>query len=326
MKILFVSSGNGPIDVSNLVLSQADSLVTRNVNVELYYIKGKGIIGYINNIRPLRKKIRNNNYNLIHAHYGLSGLVALLAKNRKTKLVISFMGNDILGDHANKGESTFYGNLLVALNQYLVRYADYFIVKSGEMAGRIQSENKSVIPNGVNLKMFIPFDRTGAFEKVAWDPQLRHILFMSSPSRPEKNFTLTKTAISLLEIENIQLHSLDQIPNKELIYYYNASDVCLLTSYHEGSPNVIKEAMACNCPIVSTDVGDVLNVIGNTEGCYISSFDPVDVALKIQLALDFAETKGRTNGRKRIIELGLDSETIAGRIIEVYNKVLKIED
>ena len=77
----------------------------------------------------------------------------------------------------------------------------------------------------------------------------------------------------------------------------------ILTSFSEGSPQIIKESMACNCPIVSTDVGDVRDVIGETEGCYICSYDPKDVADKIKLALTYSEEKGRTNGRKRIIEL-----------------------
>jgi glycosyltransferase involved in cell wall biosynthesis len=93
-----------------------------------------------------------------------------------------------------------------------------------------------------------------------------------------------------------------------------------LTSFHEGSPNVIKEAMACNCPIVSTDVGDVKDVIGNTEGCYITTFDLQDVIRKIKMALDFGK---RTKGRERIMQAGLDSKTIANRIIDVYHQVLK---
>lgn len=102
----------------------------------------------------------------------------------------------------------------------------------------------------------------------------------------------------------------------------NSSDFLLLTSFREGSPQVIKEAMACNCPIVSTDVGDIKWVIGNTEGCYLTTFDPKVVAEKLKMAIEFAQTKGRTNGRDRIIQLGLDAESVAKKVLEVYQKVL----
>ena len=105
-------------------------------------------------------------------------------------------------------------------------------------------------------------------------------------------------------------------------FYHNAADMVLLTSLWEGSPNVIKNAMACNIPIVSTDVGDVREVVGDTEGCFITSFHPQDVAEQIEMALAFAGTKGRTKGRKRLVEWGLDSKTVVKRIIGVYKEVL----
>ena len=106
----------------------------------------------------------------------------------------------------------------------------------------------------------------------------------------------------------------------------NGCDLALITSFNEGSCQFLKEAMSCNRPIVSTKVGDSEWIFGTTEGCYITRFDPEEVIINIQKALDFSQTKGQTNGRDRIIQLGLDSETIAGRVFEVYKKVLKIED
>jgi teichuronic acid biosynthesis glycosyltransferase TuaC len=126
-----------------------------------------------------------------------------------------------------------------------------------------------------------------------------------------------------LNDKNTMLIPLFSISQALLVDYYNASDVMVLPSYHEGSPNVIKEAMACNCPIVATDVGDVKWVLGDTEGCYIAGFEPDDFAEKLRLALGFAETKGKTSGRYRILELGLDSDTIAKKIVVVYESVLK---
>jgi glycosyltransferase involved in cell wall biosynthesis len=326
MKILFVCSGNKPTSVSNLVRSQAESLISSNLSVDMYYIKGTGIFGYIKNILPLKRKIKKNQYNIIHAHYGLSGCVSLIAKNKKSRLIISFMGNDILGDHANNGKSSFYGNLLVRLNKSFAKHADHIIVKSKEMSERITTDNKSIIPNGVNLEKFFPIDRHLALKKVHWDSQLIHIFFLSNPERPEKNYDLVKAASLLLGIESVEMHFLNQIPHNELVNYYNASDVCILTSYHEGSPNVIKEAMACNRPIVSTIVGDVSMVIGDTSGCFVCSYDPLDVVEKLTRAIEFAKDKGSTNGRNQIINTGLDSKTIARKINEIYYKVLKINN
>jgi teichuronic acid biosynthesis glycosyltransferase TuaC len=322
VKILFVSSGKETICGSNLVSSQAKSLIALNIRVESYYVRGNGIVGYLKNVFPLKRLLRDNQYNIIHAHYGLSGWVALLAKKKKAKLIISFMGNDLLGDHARKGKSTFKGNFLVRLNQHFAKYADYIIIKSSEMSDKVLLNNKSIIPNGVNLDNFFSLERNLALKKVGWDPQFRHVLFMSNPERPEKNFALATTAIRNLEIEGVQLHNLNQIPHEDMVYYYNASDICLLTSFHEGSPNVIKEAMSCDIPIVSTNVGDVKEVFGNTQGCYICSFNPTDVREKLEMALEFAHTIGRTNGRNRIIELCLDTESIAKKLVEVYKRVI----
>jgi glycosyltransferase involved in cell wall biosynthesis len=108
--------------------------------------------------------------------------------------------------------------------------------------------------------------------------------------------------------------------------YLNEADVLAFSSFMEGSPNVIKEAMACNCPIVSTDVGDVRWVLGDTKGCYIASFDPADFAKKMELAIHFSQVVGRTKGRQRIVALGLDMNTVAKRIMAVYKKSTKIQD
>jgi len=122
---------------------------------------------------------------------------------------------------------------------------------------------------------------------------------------------------------NIQLLKPFPVDQKDLVEYYNVADILVMPSYKEGSPNIIKEAMACNCPIVSTDVGDVKEVIGDTKGCYVTSFDPDDVAEKIKLTLEFAEKEGRTRGRERIIKLGLDLDSVAEKIIELYKGMIK---
>jgi teichuronic acid biosynthesis glycosyltransferase TuaC len=322
MKVLFVFSETAINNTGSLTRDQGESMLQQGIEIEYFSIKNKGITGYLKHIFKLRHHLNSNRYDLIHAHYGLCGLVALFAKNGQTKLIISYMGNDLLGNHYRNGRSTFYGKLLVFVNQFFGRYADAVIVKSPSMADRILHNKKTVIPNGLNVELFRPVDKSIALKKTGWDNQIRHILFMADPRRPEKNFSLTEDAMRHIRISNVQLHLLDKIPHEEVVYHFNASDVCLISSFHEGSPNVIKEAMACNCPIVTTDVGDVRWVIGDTAGCFIASFEPKDFAEKIESALKFSKLTNKTVGRERLLELGLDSVTIAKTIIDIYHSVL----
>jgi glycosyltransferase involved in cell wall biosynthesis len=105
--------------------------------------------------------------------------------------------------------------------------------------------------------------------------------------------------------------------------YYSAADLLVMTSLHEGSPNTVKEAMACNCPVVSTPVGDVPFLLNGIQGCYVSSSDQQDFADNINRAMEFARRFDRTAGRERLLALGLDSGTVAGRIRDIYEKVLE---
>ena len=125
-------------------------------------------------------------------------------------------------------------------------------------------------------------------------------------------------------INDIDIEILNPFPvsHKQIVKYLNAADVFVLSSFMEGSPNVIKEAMACSRPIVATPVGDVEWVLGDTEGCFISSFDPSDFSEKLKKCIEFNEQKHKTEGIKRIIKLGLDSESVAKKIKEIYKKVI----
>jgi glycosyltransferase involved in cell wall biosynthesis len=147
-------------------------------------------------------------------------------------------------------------------------------------------------------------------------------LFAASSDREEKNFKLAEEAFNRMSNVNTRLHILSNIDHSQIPYYYNASDIIILSSLWEGSPNVIKEAMACNRPVVSTNVGDVKWLFGEEPGHYLAEFNSEDFSLKMNQALVFAEKSGGTKGRERIIKLGLDSQSVADRITEVYNNVL----
>jgi glycosyltransferase involved in cell wall biosynthesis len=326
MKILFVYSGNGN-SKSSIVLNQARSIEALNIDLEYYAVNDKGFRGYIKHIRLLRAYLRKNRYDIIHAHYGLCGVVSLLAR-KDERIVVSYMGDDLLGSSRPGGRMSIWGKLLTGLNRILSRrFYDYSIVKSEEMFRVIDSSsNVRICPNGVNLNLFLPIDKTLAFQKTGFSVDDINLIFVSDPLRLEKNFELARSAVEKTNNNSVRLHIIKDTKPEELKYYYAAADTLIMTSLHEGSPNVVKEAMACNCPVVSTNVGDVKQLIGNTEGCFIARPDEVDFAEKIKMAVNFRHDKKQTKGRERIIELGLDAETIAGKVIEVYEEVLKINN
>lgn len=312
LKVLFVSSGNSKEGISHIVKNQGESLRCAGLDVDYFTIVGKGLKGYLKNVIPLRRHIKKNKYDIIHAHYSLSAFAATLARCKS--LVVSLMGSDIrLG---------FFIRSVIKL--FSLFFWEATILKSQDMLGNIGIKKGEIIPNGVNTYLFKPIDKKSVRENLGWNGKKKHMLFASNCSRAVKNFPLMQKAYEMLRTtESVELYILENIPHQDIPKYMNASDVVILTSLWEGSSNVIKEAMACNCPIVSTDVGDVRWIFGDTPGCYITSFDPADVAQKLKLALEFSKKHGRTQGRKRIIELSLDSETIANRIIRVYELVLE---
>jgi glycosyltransferase involved in cell wall biosynthesis len=176
-----------------------------------------------------------------------------------------------------------------------------------------------ILPNGVNFQLFQPLEQKASREKIGWNLDSRIILFGSDPSRPEKRFDLAENAVKSLVVKNhlVELKYLHNVEPDKVPYYISGSDIVLLTSDREGSPNIIKEAMACNVPIVSTQVGDVQNIVGNTTGCKVvldNQVETIASALSDILCL----TSKRTNGREKIQHLS--DELIAKRLIEFYEK------
>jgi teichuronic acid biosynthesis glycosyltransferase TuaC len=327
MKILFISSGNSKYGISPIIRNQGQSLITQWTDVDFFMIKGKGVLSYFKHIFVLRKYLMKNKYDIIHAHYGLCGIVALLA-NRKGKLIVTFMGDDILGSSKSDGSFILISKLFAQFNIFLAHhFYNHIIVKSHEMMIKFgRSDCVSLIPNGVDLDKFKSVNKEEAFLRTGFSQNRKHIIFVSNPSRPEKNFALALKAYEQLDDSNMELHTVFDISNDLLPYYYSAGDLVLMTSFHEGSPNVVKEAMACNCPVVCTEVGDIKELFSNTPGYFITPYDPNVVAEKIEKALDFRNENYFTRGRERIIELGLDAENIAKKIIEVYEKVMKMNN
>jgi teichuronic acid biosynthesis glycosyltransferase TuaC len=304
IRVLIVCSGNKG-RISPFITEQVDMLRKFGAVFSYFFIEGRGLRGYLSNIRRLNNVIEQTRPDLIHAHYGLSGLLANM--QRRVPVITSFHGSDI-NFRMNWPFSVLASKL-----------SAFSIFVSGRLAGKaLATSDFKVIPCGIDLEVFIPLDRKESRKKINYEEADRLILFSGSHDETVKNYPLAEAAARLLD--NVKLIELIGYSREEVNLLMNASDVVLMTSISEGSPQIIKEAMACNRPIVSTEVGDVREIIGSTDGCYISSFKTKDVAENIKKAFKFGKS---TSGREKIRHL--DNSIIAGKVFEVYKKVLKIE-
>lgn len=310
MKVLFICSGNsGKANV--IIENQANSLKSNGVDVDFYLIKGSGVLGYLSNIFALKRFLKNKNYDILHAHYSYSAFVASFSN--KTPLVVSLMGSDV-----------YTGGWQMWMIKMLIKKRWVFtIAKSKDLAEKVGENYCSVIPNGVDIETFYPISKDIAKQRLGLDLSKRYLFFAANPARPEKNFNLAKQAYDNVKSDGFVLVKMENIPHNDVPLWMNASDVILLSSLWEGSPNVIKEAMACNKPIVCTDVGDVSWLFGNEPGYFIGGFTPDNFTKNLIQACQFAKDNESTNGRQRIIDLGLDADFVAKRIKKVYESIIK---
>jgi teichuronic acid biosynthesis glycosyltransferase TuaC len=323
MKVLFVASGNSKnFKLVPFIKSQGESLKEKGIEVKYFSVYGKGLKGYLKSSKRLRLYLNENKFDIIHAHYTLCGWVAVLSRP-KIPLVLSIMGSDAYGNYYGQNKVSFLSKYLTLLTYLIQPFVNAIISKSSNIEKFVFRKKISfIIPNGVIIKEFDSACKKDNHEDLDLKSDKQYVLFLGDIDDKRKNFTLVKEALQFISNNCIELLTPFPVSHQKVIELIKSVDVFVLTAFNEGSPNVIKEAMVGNCPIVATDVGDVKWVIGDTEGCYISSFEPKDFAENLKLALNFAKTIKRTNGRQRVIDLGLDSETIAGKIIKVYKKVL----
>jgi glycosyltransferase involved in cell wall biosynthesis len=319
MRVLFVCSGNNKdFDIIPFIKDQGESLKNEGVEVDYYPIVGKGLMGYVKAGFKLRQFVQKKQYDLVHAHFTYCGWSALIGAGRKIPVVLSLMGTDANGEYKGKNKVVLKSKLSSLLTWLIQPFVSAIISKSSNISESVYRKAQSfIIPNGVDLQTFKPLLPDACNGHLVAKGK-KKALFLGSRTKTGKNFPLAQAAVLLPEMEHVELIAPYPVSHEDIPWYLNEADVLLFPSFMEGSPNVIKEAMACNCPIVSTDVGDVKWVLGNTPGCYIASFDAKDFASKINLALQVT----RTNGRQRIIDLGLDMNTVAKRIVDVYKKVL----
>ena len=317
-KILIIASDKGG-NFSPFVEEQVDSLNTIGAEVVRYPHRAHGILNYIKEIWHIRQAVRYERPNVIHAHFGLTGLAATLAAiGLRIPVVITYHGCDI-----NDAK-------IRPFSQFAMRLADWNIfVSCQQMINAFGDENKAkknskwcILPCGVNIDTF---DHSNVNEE--WFNQnflaKKYVLFAGSFDSVVKNSILAKQAVEVYNSNYpdapLELLELRGYTRDEVVALMYKCNTLLLTSIREGSPQVVKEAMACGCPIVSVDVGDVKERLTGLDGCYVAtSRTPEELAQLLEKSISF----GRTKGREQLLDAGLDNVQIAEKLLSIYTKLI----
>jgi teichuronic acid biosynthesis glycosyltransferase TuaC len=323
MKILITTSiyptSESPVR-GTFVRTQVEYLKRAGVEVELLIVGERSRkLMYPKAALELRRRLADSSIDLVHAHYSYAGIVA--RTQWKVPVVVSYCGDDLLGTMNSRGRQTLFGRLAVFAGHLLSKQVDGIVVKSWAMASKLRrKKDVYIIPHEIDLELFQPLDREEARKLLGLDLRKKYLLFAANPDIPVKRFPLAKAVADHMSRQDptIELLVVHKEAQERLPLFMSACDALVFTSYQEGSPNIVKQAMACNLPIVSTDVGDVREIIGKTPGCSICEPEVEDLAKHLSSILRRRE---RTSGRGRVQHLA--GPAVAQRIIEVYEQVLR---
>jgi teichuronic acid biosynthesis glycosyltransferase TuaC len=305
--------------LGTFVRTQVEYLKRAGIGIDLLVLKGRSRKWmYVSAALELRKRLADGSIDLVHAHYSYVGIMA--RTQRRVPVVVSYCGDDVLGTMNEKGSPTFLGRLAVLAGKALSTQADAVIVKSREMADKLKRNDVFVLPHEIDFEMFHPIHKRTARAALGLDLEKKYLLFAANPRIPVKRFPLAKAIAEEMKRQDpsIRLLVVYQEAQDRLALFMNACDALVFTSFQEGSPNIVKQAMACNLPIVSTDVGDVREIIAGTEGCYVCEPQVAEFAARLSRILRNCE---RTNGRDHVGHLA--GPVVAQKLIHIYEQTLR---
>ena len=307
------------------VKEQGESLSKAGCEVEYFPVRGN----YVKAVGALKAKIREFKPDVVHAHYGLSAITAEL--QNLVPVVTTFHNGETLNWHVNLLSSLFSlrAKHVIYVAQH-VRDLSYF-----------KAKNYSIIPCGVPMDQCVVIDKAEARKQLGWSNDKKYILFGGAFDNLRKNYPLLKEAVDILNRTPYTIHHTPDIiciemkglSRAECVLRMNAVDLFALPSHSEGSPQALKEAMACNCPCLATDIADVKYLFGDEPGHWIlrnprkthERWDADEKSLDemVELLKEALAYGKRTNGRERILKLGLSNEQVAKRIIDIYEQILE---
>jgi glycosyltransferase involved in cell wall biosynthesis len=255
----------------------------------------------------LRRTLRRGGFDLVHAHYGLTGVLAVA--QRRVPSVVTFHGSDTGNPHV-PWQAWF--------SWFVARMATpVFVSRDG--ARRLGCAGAAVIPAGVDVDLFRSRPMAEARAALGWSKTGRYVLLPGARRNPVKGAQLFDAVVEEVRRQALDVTavSLEGFSREEVVDVMNAVDVTLVTSDFEGSPVSTKESLACMTPIVSVPVGDLPELLAGLPGCTLTPRDPVALADAVLYAF---ERGGDPILRHRAEQLS--RRRVAERTVALYESVL----
>lgn len=298
---------------------RVNGLTSERIVVEYFMVKGN----YLKAVGELKKKIKEWKPDIIHAHYGITAIVAEMQS--EVPVVTTF----------HDGEThVWYVNLLSTLFSLRAKHVIYVAQHNRDLS-YFKAKNYSIIPCGIDLDKMVITPKEDARKQLGWRDDTKYIVFGGAFDNERKNYALLKQAVERmngLTGERIEIVELKMLTREECVLRMCGADLFALPSHREGSPQVIKEAMAVNCPSIATDIADIKVLFGDEPGHWLLrnpkntpwlwEADEKSLDEMVELIKKGLSFPGRTNGRKRIEELGLSNEQVARKIVKIYETIL----
>lgn len=299
---------------------QIESLTAQGLKFDVLVIRGhRSVAAYpISAVLLAGWSLRRRRYSLVHAHGGEAALVATFYV--RAPILASYLGSDLLGSPRADGSFSVWSRVRRSILRTHSRLMTATITKSREMESVLPASvrrRNSVIPNGVDMNLFSPIARDAARRRLDWDLEERIVLFVGNPLVPRKRHWLAEASCRMAghTVRRLSLRVVSGVDPTLLPLLMSAADCLLLTSSVEGSPNVVKEALMCDLPIVATAVGDVEELVQGVVPSFVCDSTPE--ALSRGLIACLKHDGVRSNGRSRSLA-NLAEGVIANRIVQVY--------
>jgi len=306
-------------ELAPFIVQQVKFLRLAGMEIDVFSFRGaKNPFKYMRAWLEVQRRLRRKRYDLVHAQFGQSGLLVF---PKRIPLVVTFRGSDLEGIVGPKGHYTLQGYVLQLLSRMIASLADEIIVVSASLARRLprrirRQKRYHIVPAGVDLDLFKPSSKREARDALKLPHDRVLILFGGKAHVARKRYELARQAVRHLDGRyNVELVVPQDVPHYIMPLYMNACDVLLLTSLHEGSPNVVKEALACNLPVVSVPVGDIPERIGRVPGCVVCKDALADT---IVIGLASVLERGESFNGRVLAENQFDERVQVQQVINIY--------